>query len=160
MKQRLGIAAALVARPELIILDEPTNGMDPAGIQEIRNLVRALAEEDGLTVILSSHLLDEVQRSCDRVAILNRGKLAAAGSLDDLLGGRERLRIEAEPLDRALAIAAGGATVEAGALYVTIPRAEAPALLAALSSGGVRLFEARWERSDLEAIFFAQTEAA
>ena len=95
MKQRLGIAAALVSRPRLLILDEPTSGMDPAGIQEMRALMRDLAERDGVTILLSSHLLDEVQRVCDRVAIFRRGRLVAEERVDKLVAGQEKLRITA-----------------------------------------------------------------
>ena len=97
MKQRLGIAAALVARPEILILDEPTNGLDPDGIAEIRELVRTLADRDGIAILLSSHQLDEVERICDRVAILNQGRLAAEGRVDELLAAGERLWIDALP---------------------------------------------------------------
>src|SRR4030042_4690347 len=85
MKQRLGIAIAILHQPELLILDEPTNGMDPAGMREIRNMLRALAE-GGMTVFLSSHLLHEVEQVCDEVAVLNRGKVVRQGKVSELLG--------------------------------------------------------------------------
>src|SRR4030042_2469761 len=85
MKQRLGIAIAILHQPELLILDEPTNGMDPAGMREIRNMLRALAE-GGMTVFLSSHLLHEVEQVCDEVAVLNRGKVVRQGTVSELLG--------------------------------------------------------------------------
>lgn len=90
MKQRLALGAALLADPELIMLDEPTNGLDPAGVQEIRQLILRLAAI-GKTVFLSSHILYEIQQVCNRVAILQRGKLLRQGSVQDLLGERERL---------------------------------------------------------------------
>jgi ABC-2 type transport system ATP-binding protein len=92
MRQRLGIARCLLADPELLILDEPMNGLDPAGILEFRELMRSLVEE-GRTVMLSSHLLDEVEKTCDYVAIVDQGSVVAQGSLDDLRG-------EARPLIR------------------------------------------------------------
>ena len=73
MKQRLGLAAALLSDPELIILDEPTNGLDPSGIQDMRSFVRELADDHGKTVFLSSHILNEVEQVCDRVAIIQKG---------------------------------------------------------------------------------------
>src|SRR5215813_6101145 len=85
MRQRLGIAQALLGAPDLLVLDEPANGLDPAGIREIRQLIRHLAHEQGLAVFVSSHLLAEVEQMCDRVAIIHRGRTLAAGSVKDLL---------------------------------------------------------------------------
>ena len=157
MKQRLGIATALLGRPDLIILDEPTNGMDPAGITEIRTLVRSLADEDGATVLLSSHLLDEVERVCDRVAILDHGRLVAAGAIGDLLNQRERLRITANPIEAVAERLGASGTRDGDAVLADIARAEAPALIAALVAAGVAIEEARWEGADLESLFFQRT---
>ncbi len=157
MKQRLGIACALIGGPELVILDEPTNGMDPAGIQDIRRLVRDIADRDGATVLLSSHLLDEVQRICDHVAILDHGRLVTSGPIGELLGSDEILRISAVPMERALAIAGQGARQDGEALLVPIARSAAPGLIAALVEAGVAISEARWVRSDLESLFFERT---
>ena len=159
MKQRLGIAAALVARPEILILDEPTNGLDPDGIAEIRELVRALADRDGIAILLSSHQLDEVERTCDRVAILTQGRLAAEGRVDELLAAGERLWIDARPAEAVLARLGDRGASEDGGVAARIERSEAPALLAALASDGVEIFEARWVRRDLESVFFAETRA-
>jgi ABC-2 type transport system ATP-binding protein len=156
MKQRLGIAAALVAHPQLLILDEPSSGMDPVGIQEMRALMRELAEKDGVTILLSSHLLDEVQRVCDRVAIFARGKLVSEGRIDMLLAGQERLRLlavsKAALLDR---LGARGQPDGDGVL-VAVSRAEAPALLRELIGAGVELIEARWVGGELENFYLAQ----
>ncbi|MBR4357558.1 MAG: ABC transporter ATP-binding protein [Butyrivibrio sp.] len=84
MKQRLGIAMALMGKPELIILDEPTNGLDPAGINEIRNLIMSIPEKYGSTVIISSHLLSEVEQIADYVGIINKGKMIYQGLLSEL----------------------------------------------------------------------------
>ena len=94
MKQRLGLAAALLKDPALLILDEPANGLDPAGIKEFRDLIRSLGAE-GRTVFVSSHLLGEVQQMCDRVAIIARGKLVTQGSVSEVLslGHRAKLLI-------------------------------------------------------------------
>ena len=91
MKQRLGLAYALLGDPELLFLDEPTNGMDPAGMAEMRDLIRSLGTEDR-TVFLSSHLLHEVEQVCDSVVILSKGKLIAQGSVAELLQGRGQIR--------------------------------------------------------------------
>ncbi|MGE5703650.1 MAG: ABC transporter ATP-binding protein [Clostridia bacterium] len=85
MRQRLGIAQALLHRPRLLILDEPTNGLDPAGIREMRQFIRRLAEEENLAVFISSHLLSEIEMMCDRVAIINRGKVISVGSVQSLM---------------------------------------------------------------------------
>ena len=87
MRQRLGIAAALLGHPEVIILDEPTNGLDPSGINEMRQLIKTIADERNITVFLSSHLLKEVEQICTRVAIINKGKLIAVGDIQTLLQG-------------------------------------------------------------------------
>ncbi len=99
MKQRLGLAAALLKDPEVLILDEPTNGLDPEGIAEMRALLRSLTHEHR-TVLLSSHLMTEIEQICDRIGVIRRGRLVAEGTLDELVGGPE-LRVRAMPVDRA-----------------------------------------------------------
>ncbi len=99
MKQRLGLAAALLKDPEVLILDEPTNGLDPEGIAEMRALLRSLTDEHR-TVLLSSHLMTEIEQICDRIGVIRRGRLVAEGTLDELVGGPE-LRVRALPVDRA-----------------------------------------------------------
>jgi ABC-2 type transport system ATP-binding protein len=157
MLQRLGVAAALITEPELVILDEPTSGMDPPGIQEMRALIRSLSEWDGITVVLASHQLLEVQRVCDRVAILNRGTLVREGSVTDLTSAGERLRLSLTPMAPAMAILGDRATVEGDALLATLPRAEAPALIRALIEAGIDIEEARWIGADLESVFMTET---
>ena len=157
MLQRLGVAAALITEPELVILDEPTSGMDPPGIQEMRALIRSLADTDGITVILASHQLLEVQRVCDRVAILNRGKLVREGSVSDLTSAGERLRLSVTPMARALEVLGAKGVVEGDALLAAIPRTEGPALLRALVEKGVDIDEARWVGADLESVFMTET---
>jgi len=98
MKQRLCIAAALLTDPQLIILDEPTNGLDPAGMAEIRQLIKELASQ-GRTVFLSSHLLNEVQQVCNRVAVIQKGEIIAQGLVEELLAGKTSLRIKVLPDD-------------------------------------------------------------
>ncbi|MGH2661159.1 MAG: ATP-binding cassette domain-containing protein [Actinomycetota bacterium] len=99
MKQRLGLAAGLLKDPEVLILDEPTNGLDPEGIAEMRVLVRSLGREHR-TVLLSSHLMGEVEQVCDRIGVIRHGRLAAEGTLDELRG-RQQLRVRVTPMDRA-----------------------------------------------------------
>lgn len=94
MRQRLGLAQALLPAPQVVLLDEPTEGLDPEGIHEMRNLIQRLNRERGLTVLLSSHLLSEIEQLCDRVAILNRGQLMFNGSWTSLATGAARFRLE------------------------------------------------------------------
>jgi ABC-2 type transport system ATP-binding protein len=105
MKQRLGIAAALLKRPRLLILDEPSNGLDPAGIREVRRLVQRLGADGHTTVFLSSHLLAEVQQVCDSVSILARGTCVASGPVSSVLhADSSELRVRVEDLPRARAV--------------------------------------------------------
>jgi ABC-2 type transport system ATP-binding protein len=90
MRQRLGVARCLLADPKLLILDEPTNGLDPGGIQEFRLMIRAMVEDEGRTVFLSSHLLDEVEKVCDAAAIVDRGRVVTQGPISELAGGAAR----------------------------------------------------------------------
>jgi ABC-2 type transport system ATP-binding protein len=164
MKQRLGLAAAFLTKPQLVILDEPTSGMDPAGIQEIRALIVDLAKREGVTVILASHQLDEVRRVCDRVAILSRGKVVAEGGVAELTAGEARLRITvASPVAQVLAVLGGrGAADGPDAVLADIAREEAPALIRSLVEAGVDIVEARWREVDLEGVYLKtlQTEGA
>lgn len=153
MKQRLALAAALMTRPQVVILDEPTSGMDPVGIQEIRALIRELADKDGVTVILASHQLDEVQRLCDRVAILNKGRLSAEGQVEALTAANRRLRLEVSPAAKALDILGPRGRPDGEAVLAEIERAEAPELIRALAAAGVDITEARWVGGELETAF-------
>jgi ABC-2 type transport system ATP-binding protein len=91
MKQRLGIAQAIMEKAELVILDEPTNGLDPRGIREIRKLIRELNREDKITFIISSHLLIEIEGFCNRIIILDQGKILVQGCIQELLGPAQSL---------------------------------------------------------------------
>jgi ABC-2 type transport system ATP-binding protein len=103
MKQRLGIAQALLTEPELIILDEPTAGLDPQGMKEVRGLIKKLASEKEMTIFLSSHLLSEVELVATRMAVINRGELIAQGSVSDLLDKEPmEYSIQVSPLDSAI----------------------------------------------------------
>ncbi|MBE1495798.1 ABC-2 type transport system ATP-binding protein [Amycolatopsis lexingtonensis] len=126
-KQRLALAKALLHRPELLILDEPANGLDPAGVAEIRNLLHDLAHHDGVTILLSSHILTEVARLATRIGVLDHGRLVWEGAAADLAGrSRPRLRVEVHDSGRATAVlrAAGHAVSdEEGGLALTGDRA-------------------------------------
>lgn len=105
MKQRLGIAQALLGNPKLLILDEPTNGLDPSGIRELRTFVRSLVQEKQISVFISSHLLSEIQLMCDRVAIINKGKMITVADVSELIGSSsDRIEWKATPLNEAFSL--------------------------------------------------------
>jgi ABC-2 type transport system ATP-binding protein len=165
MGQRLGIAAALLRSPELLILDEPATGLDPAGIRDMRLLIRRLASE-GITVLLSSHQLAEVQEICDRVAIVRSGKVVYEGPLADLRGASGqgyRLRtsdnVRAAELARA---AAGihGLSADGPELRFQSSEGDAGALSLALGQAGVAIYAMAPTLASLEDLFFELTEGA
>ena len=161
MKQRLGIAAALLKDPELLILDEPTNGMDPAGMAEMRTFIRSLGR-GRRTVLLSSHLMGEVEQTCDRVGVISRGTLVGEGTVDELRG-RESLWVQAKPLERAERLVADLHWVEQvarsdGGLRITADPATAPAINRALVEAGIAVGELRPERASLEKVFLELTQ--
>jgi ABC-2 type transport system ATP-binding protein len=160
MRQRLGVAAALLGDPDLVILDEPVNGLDVAGIQEMRALIRGLAEEQGKTVFLSSHLLHEVQQVCDRVAIISKGEIVRESSIADLLRHEDGLRVEAAPADIAETALASRWAVErdGDALIVAATRAEAPEVVRRLVGAGADLFRLSPEQRNLEEVFLSITQ--
>ena len=159
MKQRLGLAAALLHDPDLLILDEPTNGLDPAGIQQMRSFIRELVEAEGKTVFLSSHLLGEVEQICDRVAIINRGQIVQEGKVDDLLGTQTELRLEVTPVERALSLLRARWPVRNNGrwLAVTATRDEAPRVVAHLVTHDVHVFQVRVQQQSLEQFFLQVT---
>ena len=161
MRQRLGIAIALLKDPQLLILDEPANGLDPAGIKEVRELLRSLGAE-GRTVFVSSHLLGEVQQTCDQVAVLARGRCVAAGPVHDVLaaGGSRGLIVRLADLGRgqaALAEAGIVSALDGDHLRVDLPPAEAERVTRALVGKGLYLTELRPEEISLEAVFLELT---
>jgi ABC-2 type transport system ATP-binding protein len=114
MRQRLGVARCLLADPLLLILDEPTNGLDPGGIQEFREMIRAMVEQEERTVFISSHLLDEVEKTCDAAAIVDRGKIVTQGAIAELAAGggaRHELILGVDDAARALTVLEGSALV-------------------------------------------------
>lgn len=159
MMQRLAMAATLISRPRLVILDEPTSGMDPAGIQDMRLLIRELAR-DGVTVVMASHQLEEVSKLCERVAVLGKGRLVLEGLVSELLRARTRLRLVVDPMERAMELLGERVERQDQALMASIDREEAPQLINALVAAQVRIFEARWMDEDLESVFFRETSAA
>ncbi|HJS25513.1 MAG TPA: ATP-binding cassette domain-containing protein [Actinomycetota bacterium] len=161
MKQRLGVAAALLKDPELLILDEPANGLDPAGIVEVRQLMRRLGRE-GRTVFVSSHILGEVQQTADRVAILAKGRTVATGPVHEVLttGRATGLLVRLDDVAaglRALTDAGISATSDDGAIRVGVPTAEAARVTRTLADRGLYLTELRPDEADLETVFLELT---
>ncbi len=162
MRQRLGIALALLGDPRILVLDEPTNGLDPQGMREVRTLLRSLAD-DGTTVFVSSHLLAEVEAMCDEVGVLAHGRLVAEGPPSKLRAASERLRIEVDDLARARAVLGGIRGVVSdgdapasgpGTIRVRLADGVGPAAVnAALVSGGVAVSALAPEHDSLEDVF-------
>ncbi|CAN5501970.1 ABC transporter ATP-binding protein [soil metagenome] len=162
MKQRLGIAAALLKDPELLILDEPANGLDPAGIREVRQLLKGLGAE-GRTVFVSSHILSEVQQTCDRVAILARGRCVAQGPVEDVLASGQAAKLLVVVDDAARAgelLTAEGISwsMNGEGLTVDLPRDHGARVTKTLAQGGLYLSELRASSDDLESVFLKLTE--
>jgi ABC-type multidrug transport system ATPase subunit len=160
MKQRLGVAAALLKDPELLILDEPTNGLDPKGMADMRALIRRVGHGER-TVLLSSHLLGEVEQVCDRVGVIHKGELLIEGTVDELRGGGGIL-VKVEPIDEARKIAIGlawveGAQIEDGMLVLDTDPGKAAEINARLVSAGLRVSELRPVARSLEDAFLEIT---
>src|SRR5438309_4590224 len=161
MKQRLGVAAALLKDPELLILDEPTNGLDPKGMAEMRTLIRTIGQGKR-TVLLSSHLLGEVEQMCDRVGVIQHGRLVAEGTLAELRGATSLL-VRAAPIEGAWQVVQGLKAVTAarivdGTLQLTTESANAAAINRALVQAGLAVSELRPLTHSLEEVFFELTE--
>lgn len=176
MRQRLGIAQALLGNPSLLILDEPTNGLDPQGIKEMRDFIRKLAAE-GLSLFVSSHLLSEIQQMCDRVAIISHGTVIAVGAVDELLlQAGSTVKWQVEPYDRAFELLSqteGVRIVESAhigsemetesetngrSIIVQMEQEAIPALNERLVAAGVRLYGIHLMNPTLEELFLRVTE--
>jgi len=167
MRQRLGIAAALLGNPRLLLLDEPSNGLDPQGTREVRMLLRRLADE-GTTVFVSSHLLAEVEAMCDQVGVLARGRLVAEGPPSNLRPSGSRVRVEVDDAQRALRVASGldGVVVDEhrdgsrSFIAALAPPATAASLNAALVGAGVGVSALVPVHERLEDVFVELVEGA
>jgi ABC-2 type transport system ATP-binding protein len=167
MRQRLAIALALLPRPELLILDEPTNGLDPAGIHEIRDLIRTFPRDHGITVFLSSHLLAEIEQVASHVGIIGRGRLLFEGTLMDLQRGHTRTRVvvEVDRPETALSVLqASGFVVARGEgleLAADNPKREDVArIVETLVRAGLHLYQLRSVQPSLEDLFLDLTRDA
>jgi ABC-type multidrug transport system ATPase subunit len=155
MRQRLGLAAALLRRPRLLILDEPTNGLDPRGIREVRELLTEL-NEAGTTVFLSSHLLPEIEAFCTRVGVMDRGRLVLQDQLATLRAPTGRVLVGTPDPDRAVALLDGRVEDRDGPL-LTVRHPDPGDVTAELIAAGVRVTEIRPERRSLEQVVLDAT---
>ncbi|MDQ2836913.1 MAG: ABC transporter ATP-binding protein [Actinomycetota bacterium] len=166
MRQRLGVAACLIGDPELLILDEPMNGLDPGGMHDMRDMIRSLVDE-GRTVVLSSHLLDEVQRTCDAVAIVDRGKIIRQGPISELLAGTSlTLQVDCSEPDRARSLLTGtnlAAHIDAdvSGLEITLPADTTRDVIAELArvlvTEGISVYRLQPVQASLESWFLQVT---
>ncbi|TMD63714.1 MAG: ABC transporter ATP-binding protein [Chloroflexi bacterium] len=164
MKQRLGVASALLKDPQLLILDEPTSGLDPQGTVEMRELIKDL-RHGGRTVLLSSHLLNEVELTCDRVGVIAKGKLVAEGTVDELRarGGGQALLVTASPIDQARRLLESLLKPEQvqlrdGIFSLTVDPSQAAAINRRLVADGLDVSELRVSEQSLEDVFLQLTE--
>ncbi|CAM3813902.1 ABC transporter ATP-binding protein [Alkalicoccus chagannorensis] len=158
MRQRLGLAQALLHQPELLILDEPTNGLDPAGIHEMRRYFRELAEEEGLAILVSSHLLSEMQLLCDRAAVMQHGRIIHTAAMNDLLQGGERIVLKTSDKAAAAALLSVSYTEEDDGLRIDGTAEDIPGLIRQLVDAGVAIDAVYPEqRGTLEEAFLDMT---
>jgi ABC-2 type transport system ATP-binding protein len=163
MRQRLGIAQALLPRPEFIILDEPTDGLDPQGIREVRLLLPRLRDEFGLTILLSSHLLHEIEQVCNVVVIIDKGHLLYEGPIRSLIAQEKLIKLTVEPLEAAyellsrdpvLSVSRNGAQ----SLYIRTLKEHIPRVNALLVANKIRVMELTPQRATLEEVFLKLTQ--
>jgi ABC-2 type transport system ATP-binding protein len=155
MRQRLGVAQALLPEPEIVLLDEPTNGLDPEGIAEMRALIQRLNRERGFTVLFCSHLLSEVEQLCDRVAILHQGRLIYCGHWKELAPKGTRYRIEAEPWGNVPAQLNGASLVEPGVIELPAG-ADIADIVTRLVQTGVKVRGVTLEKQTLEQLYLRE----
>jgi ABC-2 type transport system ATP-binding protein len=160
MRQRLGIAQALLGNPKVLILDEPTNGLDPAGIREMRQFIRFLAEKEGLSVLVSSHLLSEIQLLCDRVAIISKGTIIRIDSVHHLLSNRERIVWHFHPFEMGKQILKALTSIEEkddGTVLTEFDELKTPEWNKQLVEAGVSVTEINRKMPVLEDLFLELT---
>ncbi len=162
MKQRLALAAAMLADPELVVLDEPANGLDPQGMRQIRRIIRGMAER-GKTIFLSSHLLWEVERTCTHVSIIRRGRIMKTGAVSDIVGGDKHVVVKADDIERLLAVmdgypGASSARISNGAVVARLDSGDLGTLSRYLSGHGVHPSHLAAESKTLEEVFMELTD--
>ncbi|MGO4529692.1 ABC transporter ATP-binding protein [Paenibacillus sp. 2TAF8] len=159
MRQRLGVAQAILHRPKLLVLDEPTNGLDPQGIRELRDYLRLLTHEEGITVFVSSHLLSEMELMCDTVAIIQNGKLIDVRNLRDEQGSDALIEVafEVNAVERAVELLGEEATVQGNVVVLSLSREQIPEVNAKLVREGVQVYGIRSVTRTLEDQFLQVT---
>ncbi len=165
MRQRLGIAQALLPNPEFVILDEPTDGLDPQGLCEVRELICRLRDELGLTIMLSSHLLHEVEQICNRVAIIEQGSLVYQGSVEELIAQGQSLKLKVDRVKDAFELLSQHPELSVSrngddSLYLKIAGEQIPCVNALLVERGFRVMELSPLRESLEEVFLRLTREA
>jgi ABC-2 type transport system ATP-binding protein len=155
MRQRLALAQALLPRPDLVLLDEPAEGLDPEGIHEMRHLILRLNREHGMTVLLSSHLLSEVEQLCDTIAVLNQGRMIFHGKWTDLTGETLRYRLDAHPWDQAATLIAQlpGWTLNPEKILTAAPSRDIADLVTFLVTSGIKIRAVEPLKQSLEEIY-------
>lgn len=161
MRQRLGIAQALLHSPSVLILDEPTNGLDPAGIREIRKYIRRLADEDNVAVIISSHLLSEIELMCDRIGVIKNGELIGIQSVHEQQTDEDperQIRLEVEPVENALEVLKAHHGIEAGEtdgfISFSAKKSLMPSIVTTLVSEDILVYRVEVSSASLEDKFF------
>lgn len=160
MRQRLGLAQSLLHDPKLLILDEPTNGLDPAGIREIRDHLRMLTRERGMSVIVSSHLLSEMEMMCDRIAIIQNGELVDVKTVNDFVNSDDASYVfETGSLEGAESwlIEEWNAVLTANGFTVEVDREQVPILIRKIAENDVSLYGVRKTTKSLEERFLEVT---
>ncbi|WP_404469662.1 ABC transporter ATP-binding protein [Sutcliffiella horikoshii] len=163
MRQRLGLAQALIHSPALLILDEPTNGLDPAGIREIRTYIRKIAHEEGIAVFVSSHMLSEMQLMCDRIGIIQDGRLVSVETVGDMVGGKITTSLKVEPINKAKefvekAFPKMNPEIKENQLFVSVSPENVPALVKVLAANEFKIYQITSANKTLEEKFLEMTE--
>lgn len=163
MRQRLGVAQALLHKPTLLVLDEPTNGLDPAGIRELRAYMRRLAQEENLAVLVSSHLLSEMELMCDRIAIIQNGKIVNVMNINQNNATEEisKIKLVVSPIEFALKVLESLSLqpdeVFDDCVDLTVQYTQIPAMITSLAKNNIQIFEARILSKSLEDKFMEIT---
>jgi len=160
MRQRLALAQALLPRPDFLVLDEPNDGLDPEGIQEMRAILLRLRDESGMTLLFSSHILSEVEQLCERVAILNQGRQVFCGRWQEAAGSGQRVRLKFRNPAAAAPVLERAAVRSLGDGRYLLPEdADLAALIAALAAAGAEVEEAFPQRASLEDFYLGRIHA-
>lgn len=161
MRQRLGVAQALLSNPKLLVLDEPTNGLDPLGIKELREMLKKISKEKNMAVFISSHILSEIELMCDRIAIIDNGKIIEVKDMHNIQEETSKITIEIDNVDQAVNILKEqkikGNTYD-NKIELNIEKEKIPKLNKMLVKAGINIYEIRVEHKSLEDEFIEKTK--